>query len=164
DGNTVYEGKLSDFYHIGTLDHALDRYSENVYSFEELPAAQLHNWESGFGRRFPRGLSPERLPGRWQKRYSYIFIRRNTVKCYLLTSLLPDGRLYIGAIYADYNNGHAVAAVLGRLLADMEKSGRYEQYMLAAATRSGLRLSEHVIKMVNAGHTRHMIHNFYLKF
>lgn len=164
DGNTVYEGSLSDFYHIPTLDRATERYNDYIYSFDELTPAQLSQWESGFGRKFPWGLTPDRLPGKWQMRYSYLFIRKNMVKCYLLTSVLPDGRIYIGAIYSEIGNGHAVAAVLGRFLEDMEKGGMYDRFMFAAATKSGLNLSEHIIKMVNAGHDRHLIHNFYLRF
>ncbi len=76
----------------------------------DLQEQQRTDWMAGFGRRFPRSLAPQRMDGEFLPEISTVYLEEGCqVTAFVLCSRLPDGSLYIGAMYAQPDGGNLLA-------------------------------------------------------
>ena len=162
DGNTIYEVDVDLMYDHPFFKKTSFGLGGSVVRISDLDrydkTAFLNEWDD----HFPKGLSPDNLPGKWLQNLSFAY-RKNSGFCgYVLTSELSPVKLYIGGVYTDPGEPLAAAAFICVLAREIILDSDYRKVMFAAATGEGITLCDKILKGIHSI-KKWNIHNYYLE-
>ncbi len=163
DGNTVYRGDIRSFFKVRLLPEEKENVlGKRVTSFADCTHDDCKHFFELAGKKYPNSLSVPMLPGEWSRKLSYIYRIKNEVAGFLLTSILEDGTLYFGALYAERKHNLAAPALIDRLIADLKQENHLETIVVSAASDPGKRIAEHIIHEAGATPDRFTVRHYYL--
>ena len=161
DGNSIYETEFKGFDKISLVSASFPKTELMIQSLAESTSADIAGFLGQFGRHFPEGLSPQKMPGKWMKDLSFIYVSDGSIKGFILTSSLPGDVLYIGAVYMTKGHAKATAALIKRLILDADKNGRFKKIMFAAVSEEGRKLGERLLQEAGSEVKLTVMRNYY---
>ena len=162
DGNTIYELDVDLLY-----DHPLFKKTGygikgSVVRISDLDRFDKKAFPAEWNDHFPKGLSPDKLPGKWLQNLSFVYKKDSGFRGFILTSELSPDKLYIGGIYVDPGELRAPAALISVLGREIILDSDYRKVMFAAATDEGSTLCDKILKGIHS-YKKWTIHNYYLE-
>ena len=158
DGNSIYEVPLAELLKHPWMKRELP--IKRIRAVSELSPQKRMDFLNSMGERFPKGLSPDRLPGKWLPQLSFVCESGNTITGYVLSSVFSEELLYVGALYHEEEQGFLTAALLKRLGMELMKRKDIKRVLFAAASEEGERLCRYLTKDAS-GVKKTEIHNLY---
>ncbi len=162
DGNIIYEADVNFVYSHSIFKKPISGLAGTVIKISDLDRSERINLRAEWKGHFPKGLSPEYLPGRWRMDFSYAFMKDSEYRGFILASELSSEKLYIGAIYSDPGETFAPMALISVLGRNVILNSDYSKVMFAVATDEGRSLCERVLRGMHSI-KKWEIHNYYLE-
>ncbi len=141
---------------------------DDLIPLDELMNVQREAFLKSFGEDLPEGLRPENMPGKMLLDHSFVYLTNmGTYGGFLLASELPDGTLYLGAMFVRPECRHMAVVLLSALYSKVTEPGaahRYSRLMYATASAEAAQLSAHILEGVEEEIRVMHTHNYYLEF
>ena len=163
DGNTIYESEIKTLIQNPVIRRDFRDTDRAVISIACLNRSERDAFLDGWGRRFPVGLSPKLLPGKWLEELSFVCREGDEYTGFILASEMSEDLLYIGAIYAKKHDGQTAGALIKGLCSEaMQRISFYKRVMFAASSDEGKKLCQYLTRDVKKVSVRE-IHYYYLE-
>ncbi len=162
DGNIIYEVDVNFVYSHSIFKKPISGLAGAVKRISDLDRFEKIDLRAEWNGHFPKGLSPEHLPGKWLMDFSYVFVKDSEYRGFILASELAPEKLYIGAIYSDPGETLASIALISILGRNVILNSDYRNVMFAVATDEGRSLCERVLRGMHSI-KKWEIHNYYLE-
>ena len=168
DGNEIVSLPVDTVEYTVITDPNTQKMMDELIPLEELMEGQRKMFLKAFEKDLPAGLRPQELPGRILLGHSFVYLTpTGDYGGFLLSSELPDGTLYLGAMFVKPVYKHMAIPLLGALFSaatDPKKKRRYREIMYATATPEARRLSKHILEGYEEDIKVRQTHNYYLEF
>lgn len=162
DGNTVYELDVDSIYDHPAFKRTGNLPGGSVRRVSDLSVYEMRSFKSEWKDHFPKGLSYDRLPGKWLKDLSFVYQKDDGFSGYVLTSELSEERLYVGAVYSDPGQPLVSAVLVAALGRKVILDTDYRKAVFAAASYEGKKFCDKMLKGIYSI-KKWEIHYYYLE-
>lgn len=160
DGNTIFEADATRFLYSPVIKKKFGKIDGRIVKFSSFPPDEREYFFEKRRDRFPEGLTPGHLPGKWLPELSFVCRDAEDYVGYILSSELSEDMIYVGALYVAGNEGLEAAALIGRVGRTVLEKALYDRVMFSAATAEGRKLCEYLTNGMK-GVKRREVHNYY---
>ena len=165
DGNTIYRFPMMQLVRSDLLKLNLSN-EGCCRSFEELDNYSKNQFLEGFETNFPRHLSPDSALGGVKnicQLHSYVIVVKDEIRGFILSRLLDENCIYIGAVYIDQRFSPLIGPALKTLVKGLLCDPYIETVMISASSESGDKLAKRVVKTVKKGLETQLV-RYYILF